>query len=141
MGAEWDDPTDPGHSFAVLGLAIPVPLWNRGGAQVTAARARADQAAAQVVEARLEARRLIEGARIRLDGTAARAQFARDSLLPAAAALRTRALAAYRAGETGLVPVLDALRREREVQLTGIDALLAFQDAAAALDELLGRTP
>ena len=141
LGTEWNDPADPGHVFAVVGLAIPVPIWNHGGAQVAQAQARADGAGAQVIEARMASRRSIEEARIRLSGTTTRALFARDSLIPAATRLRTRALAAYRAGETGLVPVLEAIRREREVQLGEIEALIAFQDAVASLQELLGVTP
>lgn len=141
VGTEWDDPSDPGRSFGVIGLSIPVPIWNWGGSQVAQARARADGAAAGVLEARLASRQSLEAARIRLAGLASRARFARDSMVPAATGLRTRALAAYRAGETGVIPVLEAIRREREVQLAEIDALVAFQDAVASLNELLGRTP
>lgn len=141
IGAEWNDPADPGHTYGVIGVILPVPIWNQGGAQVAAAQARADAAAAQVTETRLAARRLVEEAGIRLRGTATRAFFARDSLVPAAAGLRSRALAAYQAGETGLVPVLAAIQREREVQLAAIDALMAYQEAVAGLNALLGVTP
>jgi cobalt-zinc-cadmium efflux system outer membrane protein len=141
IGAEWDDPTDPGRTFGVIGLAIPVPLWDWGGGQIALARARAEGSAAQLLETRLASHRVIAEARIRLSGTAARALFARDSLVPAAARLRSRALAAYQAGETGLTPVLEAIRREREVQLGEIDAMIAFQDAVASLQEILGETP
>jgi outer membrane protein TolC len=108
---------------------------------VATAQARADAAAAQVTETRLAARQLVEEADIRLLGTATRARFARDSLVPAAAGLRTKALAAYRSGETDIVPVLAAIHREREVQLAAIDALIAYQDAVAGLHALLGITP
>jgi outer membrane protein TolC len=118
-----------------------VPLWDWGGGQIALAKARAEGASAQLLETRLASRRVIAEARIRLRGTAARALFARDSLVPAAARLRTRALAAYQAGETGLTPVLEAIRREREVQLGEIEALIAFQDAVASLQEILGETP
>jgi cobalt-zinc-cadmium efflux system outer membrane protein len=141
MGAEWNDPADPGHTYGVIGVILPVPIWNQGGAQVAQAQARADAAAAQVTEARLAARQLVEEAGIRLQGTATRARFARDSLVPAAAGLRSRALAAYQSGETGIVPVLAAIQREREVQLAAIDALMAFQDALASLHALTGVTP
>jgi cobalt-zinc-cadmium efflux system outer membrane protein len=141
VGTEWDDPAYPGQNFAVVGLAIPVPLWDWGGGQIALAKARAEGASAQLLETRLASRRIIAEARIRLRGTAARALFARDSLVPAAARLRTRALAAYQAGETGLTPVLEAIRREREVQLGEIEALIAFQDAVASLQEILGETP
>jgi cobalt-zinc-cadmium efflux system outer membrane protein len=141
VGTEWDDPTDPGHNFPVVGIAIPVPLWDWGGGQIALARARAEVSAARLLETRLASRRVIAEARIRLSGTAARALFARDSLVPASTRLRSRALAAYQAGETGLAPVLEAIRREREVQLAEIDAMIAFQDAVASLQEILGETP
>lgn len=141
LGVEWNDPTEPGRALAVLGVVIPVPLWNQGGAQVAEAEARANATAAAVIEARLTARQQLEEARLRLSGTAARAIVARDSLVPAAARLRGRALAAYRAGETGLIPVLEAVRRERDIQLAEVDALVSFQDAVAALHELLGEAP
>ena len=141
LGAEWNDPSNPGHTYGVIGVILPVPIWNQGGAQMAAAQARAEAAAAQVTETRLVARQMVEEADIRLLGTATRARFARDSLAPAAAELRSKALAAYRSGETGIVPVLAAIHREREVQLAAIDALMAYQDAVAGLHALLGITP
>ncbi|MEO8031922.1 MAG: TolC family protein [Gemmatimonadota bacterium] len=139
-GTEWSDPSEA-HATAVIGIAVPVPLWNRGGAQVAQARARAGQAAARTAEARRTARQQLEAARIRLRSAAARAEFARDSLVPDGRSLRDRALAAYRAGETGVVPVLEAIRRERELELSAIDAMLAYQGAVASLHELIGVVP
>jgi cobalt-zinc-cadmium efflux system outer membrane protein len=141
VGTEWDDPADPGRRFGVIGVSIPVPIWNWGGSQVAQARARADSAAAGVLEVQLDTRQALDAARIRLAGLATRARFARDSMVPAATRLRSRALAAYRAGETDVIPVLLAIRREREIQLAVIDALVAFQAAVASVNELLGRTP
>lgn len=138
-GAEWDDPTDPGHTLSVFGIALPLPLWNSGGAEVALAGARARLAAAEVRETRLEATRALAEARIRLEENARRARFARDSLVPGARELRLRAVAAYRAGETGVLPVLDALRSEREVVLTSIQDLQAFQEALARWRALFGR--
>jgi len=138
-GTEWDDPTDPGRGLSVIGFSIPLPFWNVGGAEVAVARANAARAAAEAREARLEATRGISEALIHLEESAGRAQFARDSLVPAAQALRLRAVAAYRAGETGVLPVLDALRGEREIALAGVQDLLAFQVALARWRALLGR--
>ena len=61
-------------------------------------------------------------------------------MLPAAAVLRARAIRAYQAGETGIIPVLDALRSEREVALAAIQDELAYQEALADWYALLGRT-
>jgi outer membrane protein TolC len=70
-----------------------------------------------------------------------RARFARDTLLPLARRLRDRALRAYQAGETGVLPVLDALRSERDATLAGVQDLLAYQTALADWEALLGTVP
>ncbi len=131
-GAEWEDPAEPdGRALAVFGLAIPLPVWNHGRGSAAEARARASEAAANAREARLAAAQRIEATRIHLTESGIRAQFARDTLLPAVRALRQRALRAYQAGETGILPVLDALRSERDAAIAGVQDLLAFQTALA----------
>jgi cobalt-zinc-cadmium efflux system outer membrane protein len=140
-GAEWDDPSSPTHgALSTVGFSLPLPLWQRGGGAVAQARARTVEATAHVRETRLEVTRALREARIHLEETADRAQFARDSLLPAAQALGARALRAYQSGATGVLPVLDAIRGEREVALAAIQDLLAYQDAVATWYALLGRT-
>jgi outer membrane protein TolC len=86
----------------------------------------------------LDVVRQIRQARIHLEETAGRARAARDSLLPAAAVIRARALRAYQAGETGILPVLDALRSERDVTLSSLQDELAFQEALADWYALTG---
>jgi outer membrane protein, heavy metal efflux system len=131
-GAEWEDPAEPnGGALAVFGVSIPLPLWNHGAGSAAEAQARASEAAAHVREARLTAAQQVEAIRVHLVETGVRARFARDTLLPAARALRQRALRAYQAGETGILPVLDALRSERDAALAGVQDLLAFQTALA----------
>jgi outer membrane protein, heavy metal efflux system len=138
-GAEWEDPSTPNAAaLAVVGVAIPLPLWQHGAGAVAEARARALAAAASVREARLDAVRRLEAARVRLEESGLRARFARDTLLPAARALRSRALRAYQAGETGVLPVLDALRSERDAALAGTQDMLAYQTAVADWEALSG---
>jgi len=139
-GAEWGDESQPG-ALAVVGIAIPFPLWSLGNGAVGEARARATRAAAQVHEARLDAARQVRLARIHLEETAFRARFARDTILPGAAELRERAVRAYRAGESGILPVLDALRGERDASLAALQDQLAFQEALADWYALTGREP
>lgn len=142
FGAEWDDPSVLGNSaLSVVGLSIPLPIWTTGGGQAAQARAAAATAAAQLQEARLEAARQQQSASIRLEETGRRARFVRDTLLPGARTLRSRALRAYRAGESGIVPVLDAIRGERDATLAALDDLRAFQDARAEWSALHERTP
>ncbi|HEU4763938.1 MAG TPA: TolC family protein, partial [Gemmatimonadales bacterium] len=140
-GAEWNDPTEPTlGTTSVIGLAIPLPIWNHGGGAAAAARARARIDAAAAAEARLEGARAVAERLVRLTGAAGRARFDRDSLYPAARTLRDRAIAAYRAGETSILPVFDAMRGERDAALTLVRDLVAYQDARAEWNALTGRT-
>jgi outer membrane protein, heavy metal efflux system len=136
-GVEWGDPTLPG-ALGLIGIALPLPLWNREGGPVEAARARAVRASALAREARLDARRQAGETRIHLVAAPARARFDRDTLVPAAGSLRARAVRAYRAGETGILPVLDALRGERDIALAALQDQLAFQEALAEWYALSG---
>jgi outer membrane protein TolC len=138
-GAEWDDPDGERKALSVFGFAVPLPLWNTGGAEAALARARAERAAALAREARLESIRARTEALARLEESALRARFARDSLVPAARALREQALNAYRAGETDILAVLDALRGEREIVRSELTSLRAFQGALASWLALFGR--
>lgn len=138
-GTEWGDPTQPG-ALSVVGVAVPFPLWSRGAGPVGEARARAEQAAALAREAQLDAVRTVRESRIRLEESSARARYARDTLLPGAAELRARAVRAYTAGETDILPAIDALRSERDLSLAAVQDELAFQEALAAWLALTGRT-
>jgi len=138
-GIEWDDPSNPtGGSTILLGVGLPIPLWQSGGGAAAAAVARADQAAAQLREVRADAERLTAQAAVRVQETARRALVARDSILPLATRQRELALVAYQAGETGIVPVLDALRAEREVVRDLVADLVAYQAARADWLALVG---
>jgi cobalt-zinc-cadmium efflux system outer membrane protein len=138
-GAEWSDESQPG-TLAVIGVSIPLPLWQRGGGPVAEARARARESAALTAEARLDARRSVQQAQARLREAAVRARLGRDTLLPGADSLRARALHAYQAGETGILPLLEALRAEREVSLGVLDDEVAYQEAVADWLALAGRS-
>lgn len=141
LGRKWDDGSPfAGSANAVLGFAVPVPLWNIGSAQAGVARARAQRAAAFAGEARLEMQRLLDEGESRLINARARAIYARDTLLPRARRLRDGAIRLYRAGQTGVIPVFDALRAEREIALGYIQDLLAWQVARSDWLVLLGRT-
>ncbi|MGB7213402.1 MAG: hypothetical protein WBC97_12340, partial [Gemmatimonadales bacterium] len=104
------------------------------------AKARARQDAAAAGEARLEATRALEERSVRLQEAAGRARFDRDSLYPAAHRLRQRALTAYSAGATSVLPVFDAMRGERDAALILVRDLVAYQDALAQWNALVGRT-
>lgn len=138
FGLDWDDPTQPGEKLLVLGLSVPIPLWNTSGAQVAAAQADADEANALLAESRSVLRGQLAATRTRLEESRYRARMTRDSLLPLAHRIRERTARGYQLGETGVVPLLDALRVERETALDMVQELVAFQEAQATWTNLLG---
>lgn len=125
----------------ILGVALPLPSFSRGGEAVQAARGAAIESAARAAEVRLGTQAQVRALQIRVAERSSRARLARDSLLPQAAALRSGAVRLYEAGRTGVLPVLDALRAERDVAQILVAELLAFQEARADLAALLGRQP
>jgi cobalt-zinc-cadmium efflux system outer membrane protein len=140
VGADWDDPASGKRLLALFGVVLPLPLWHHGAGVVAQAEAEAAQAAAGASESRLETTRALSDAATRLREARGRAAVAQDSLLRVARRIRTRATAAYRAGETGLIPLLEALRSERDVTAETVDDLLAYQEARAAWKQVLGES-
>ncbi len=138
-GREWG--SGSGNNNLILGLAIPVPIFSQGGEAVQQARGAAAETSALAAESRLTARSQLDVARARTENSARRARFARDSLLPEAMHVRAGAVRLYEEGRTSVLPVLDALRAEREVARTTVAELLAFQEARADLYAVLGRWP
>ena len=141
LGRQWDDPGAPVRDLWVVGVSMPIPLFNRGGAAVSAERARATASAADLAEVRLAARRDVATAQAALVESRTRARLAVDSLLPGAARLRERAARAYALGETGVLPLLDALRTEREIVSGAMADLQSYQDATAMWLSLTGTSP
>jgi cobalt-zinc-cadmium efflux system outer membrane protein len=137
-GREWGAGSS---NNLILGLALPIPIFSLGGEAVHQARGAAAELSALAAESRLTARAQLEAARARTESSDRRARFARDSLLPEAIRVRAGAVRLYEEGRTSVLPVLDALRAEREVARATVAELLAFQEARADLYAVLGRWP
>lgn len=131
LGVEWNDPSVDRQPLALIGLSVPLPLFQRGGPERGMARADQDAANGRLREARAALAAAEASVRVDLSATANRAATIRDSVLPAARVARARATRAYQAGEIGMLPVLDALRTERQTSDDLLDALLAWQRARA----------
>lgn len=136
-GREWGGDPEPRRSV-ILGLSMPIPIWSQGREAVAEAKGAAAESAARLAEARLTLTAQLVSARIRVVETSARATFARDSLYTEARRIRVGAVRLYEAGRTGIVPMLDALRIEREIAQALVQELLAFQQARADLIALRG---
>jgi len=130
-----DAPADDDRAW-VLGVSMPLPLWDRNGAAI--AEARAGLVAAEI-DAEREARALEaereeaaaghEAARIELDALVA-------SGLPAASAAARLAQQGYDAGRLSLLERLDAERALSDVRERLVAARLQLRRAEAQLDGL-----
>lgn len=138
IGADWADPAAPDKRLLLVGVSLPIPLWHQGGSDLALARANAAGAAARLRETRASLRASLAGAEAALTETAARVRIIQDSLLPAARRLREQAEQAYAQGETGMLPLLEAVRSERDIAVLRLDALTAWQEARAEWSRLLG---
>lgn len=127
LGIGWKEQSD-GFEGAVLGLSIPVPLFDRRGAAVAAASAELDAASArsQLVRRRVEdeVRIAVERHTVLLE----RAELQRDRLLAGADDLLEIARVSYDAGEISLIELLDAAGAWR-------DALAMREELASDLVE------
>ena len=141
VGVEFGDPTggEPGL-LPLIGLSIPLPLFNRNQGPIAEARAERDKARAQLSVARLEARqRLIEAVRERAQLIA---KVARDrDLVVRAQRVADRSMTAYREGASALPAVLEARRTAREVLGQYIEDLAALLTVNTELRALTQTTP
>lgn len=140
LGRQWDDPSAPGATLWTFGASLPIPLFTQGGGAALSARSRSRIASADLLEARLAARQSLAEAAVQLEEAGLRARLANDSLLPAASTLRRRGTRAYALGQTGVLPLLEVLRTEREIVASAMTDLLAYQEALAAWNALTGTT-
>jgi outer membrane protein, heavy metal efflux system len=136
LGVEFGDPSgsEPGL-LPLVGVVLPLPLFDRNRGPIAEAAAERDRARAELRIAQLEARqRLVEALRER---EALRARVTRDRDLVARAQLvATRSLTAYREGASALPAVLEARRSAREVLGQYIDDLAALLTVNAELRAL-----
>jgi len=129
-GDESYDP--PSKKLPLIGVAIPLPLFNRNQGAIAQATADRDRAFAELRSARLAARqRLIEALRER---ELLRARIARDQeLVVRAERVAARSLTAYREGASALPAVLEARRTARDVLGQYIDDVAALLTLQAEL--------
>jgi outer membrane protein, heavy metal efflux system len=139
-GVEWHDPTGGERGYLpTLGISVPVPLWDRNGGPIAAARAGLQRAEAELEAARRE-------------GAAALAAAERSRAAAAVSVERGRALLAhaervvalstqgYREGAFPITTVIDARRAARDVLRQFVQDLAALRaaESAAALARTVG---
>ncbi len=130
---------ETGDTAAVVGVSIPLPLFdvNQGG--VREARAREAQAWLLQRAAQARVRAELETAYQELSASYTEYQTLSRTALPGAMKASDSTNEAYRQGKAPLMDVLDAQRTSFRVMLQTIDAKAAYRRALARIERLIGR--
>lgn len=126
---------------AVVGIAIPFPIFNNGSAAVSQARAEQDRADANRRLAVIEAEQAIAGAQAQLANAAATARSTGGPGLAAAMEAARIARVGYAQGKFSQLDLLEAERTLAETRAAFTDALAAYHDAEARLERLTAPAP
>jgi cobalt-zinc-cadmium efflux system outer membrane protein len=121
-----------------FGVGLTLPVFTRHTAAVEVETARIAQLRAER-EARIaELTGQAGAAAARADASRRQYLRYRDEILPQLTTVETMAEDSYRAGQTGLAALIQALQAARELRLRATDAGLDYQSALADLERAVG---
>ncbi len=126
---------------AVIGIAIPFPLFNNGAAAVSQAQAEQARADANRRLAVIDAEQAIASAQAELANAAATARAAGGPGLAAASEAARIARVGYAQGKFSQLDLLQAEQTLAETRAAFTDALAAYHDAEARLERLTAPAP
>ncbi|WP_342113375.1 TolC family protein [Pseudoduganella sp. OTU4001] len=140
VGSKREGPERERLRQNIVGLSVPLPLFNRNqGAQLAAER-RADKARAELAAARLRVRSEALQAQARMQSAVQQERLVREDVLPGARYAAEAAMKGFEAGKFNYVEVLDAQRTLVQAQAQHLRVLSDFYRAKADLARLFGNT-
>lgn len=139
-GIESIDPALPNNYGFKMQVTVPLPIFNRSRGEIARSNALIEQLTAEREAARQRITSEIGQASLRLETARQQVNFYETRLLPEAVRVSEMALEAYRAGQTGILPVVDAQRNFTEVRQGYLQALFDYQSALADLEQAAGVT-
>ncbi len=138
-GVQLLDAGQPGAGTGyVVGVALPLPLFDRGQGEVARALARRELAEARRAALLHAAQTRLASALEAVSGRRERLARHRAEVLARAEELRRIALAAFRGGSAELLVLVDAERAAREARLSAIELAIAVVEAETDLLLLAG---
>ncbi|OON62108.1 cobalt-zinc-cadmium resistance protein [Massilia sp. KIM] len=123
---------------AVVGLSVPLPLFNRNEGALRQALSRVDQAREQQAGEGARLRADLAQAHARLLAARDEAALVRGEILPGARSAWQAASRGFEAGKFGFLEVLEAQRTLFQSQLQALQADAEIQRAAAEIARLTG---
>jgi cobalt-zinc-cadmium efflux system outer membrane protein len=137
VGAKRDN--EMGRTQAIVGLSIPLPLFDRNQGAVYEASKRADKAEDEFQAARLRVLADLQTAATQLSIARTSLQALQSTVLPAAQRAYESASQGFDAGKFGFLDVIDAQRSLLQARARYLSTLSNAYQAATAIDRLLGR--
>lgn len=123
----------------VIGVTVPLPLFNQGQTEVARYSAEQELAAARLRILAQRIRAAVEGnARAFQVRVRARDRY-RQELADSGSELAGIAAAAYQEGEIGILQLLDAYRTQRQARLRMLDIQLAVKETQIELERVVGQ--
>ncbi|HUG35560.1 MAG TPA: TolC family protein, partial [Candidatus Limnocylindrales bacterium] len=142
MGGYKHERTAAGEALDgfVAGVSLPLPLWDRRGGAIEAARAVTRQREAEAEALRRHTAREVRAAFAAHQALARQLEALRAALGDEALKARRAAESAYAEGEIGLLEWLDAVRAYQEAETTFATLQAEFIARRAALERATGAT-
>ncbi|WBS03044.1 TolC family protein [Pseudoduganella sp. SL102] len=136
IGSQRDDQL--AHRQAVVGLAIPLPLFDRNGGNLAAAVARTDGARAELEAAELAAHTGLAAAHLRYGQARGEALLLAQDVVPEARNVHALTLKGFEYGKFTFLDVLDAQRTYFQARARQWQAMLDAWRAHADIERLAG---
>lgn len=137
IGAKRDN--ELGRTQAILGVSIPLPLFDTNSGATYEASKRADKASDEFQLTRIRLLSELQQASNQLALARTSAQSLKSTVLPAAQQAYDAAGKGFEAGKFGFLDVIDAQRTLLHARARYLTALSTAHQAATAIDRLLGR--
>ena len=137
-GLEAFDSAYPGSAGFKMQVTVPLPIFNRGNAEIKRSSAMLEQLQAERDATRQRVSSDVGRAALNLESARKQVEFYETKLLPNAERVRQLASEAYRIGQTSLLSVIDSTRTALEVRQAYLQALFDYQTALADLEQAAG---
>jgi cobalt-zinc-cadmium efflux system outer membrane protein len=130
-----------GQSLTVIGVSIPLPLFDRNQGNLLSALRRVDQARDQLQATEASVAADVAQASLRRDTATADLRVLRDEILPGAQSAYDASTRGFELGKFGFLDMLDAQRTLFQAKQQTIRAMAESYRAIADLERLTGATP
>ncbi|MDR3378989.1 TolC family protein [Cupriavidus basilensis] len=138
LGSKRDNGSDRG-TMPVLGVSLPLPLFDRNQGNLYTALRQADKAADEYRATQVRLANELQQATRQLSVSRTSADSLKDTVLPAAQQAYEAATRGFEAGKFNFLDVLDAQRTWFQARIRYLGVVANAYQAATTIDRILGR--